>query len=57
MAKAGSAQEALGTFTPWMMHSFLENAAPVAFHFQVLIDWNTIVEMADEFLKEIKRLG
>lgn len=47
-------QEQLGKFTPFMMHSFLEGAAPVVFHFQVLADWNTVVEMADEFLKEIK---
>jgi hypothetical protein len=46
-------QEALGTFTPWMMHSFSENAAPVPFHYQILADWNTVVEMADQFLKEI----
>jgi hypothetical protein len=46
-------QEALGTFTPWMMHSFSENAAPVPFHYQILIDWNTVVEMADKFLGEI----
>ena len=46
-------QEALGTFTPWMMHSFSEGTAPVAFHPQVLADWNTAVEMAHEFLKEI----
>jgi hypothetical protein len=46
-------QEHLGTFTPWMMHSFLEDAAPVSFHFQTLVDWNTVVEMADKFLNEI----
>lgn len=46
-------QEALGTFTPLMIHSFLEGARPVAFHPQVLADWNTVVEMADEFRKEI----
>jgi hypothetical protein len=49
-------QEALGTFTPWMMHSFSEGAAPVSFHFQVLIDWNTVVEMADKFLQELLSL-
>jgi hypothetical protein len=48
-------QEALGTFTPWMMHSFSENAAPVPFHYQILADWNTVVEMADEFLQELGR--
>jgi hypothetical protein len=46
-------QEALGTFTPWMMHSFSEKASPVLFHYQLLADWNTVVEMADKFLGEI----
>jgi hypothetical protein len=46
-------QEAIGTFTPWMMHSFSEGTAPVAFHPQMLADWNTVVEMADNFRKEI----
>jgi hypothetical protein len=46
-------QEALGTFTPWMMHSFSENAAPVPFHYQLLADWNTVVEMADKFRAEL----
>jgi hypothetical protein len=47
-------QEQLGTFTPFMMHSFLEAATPVSFHFQVLADWNTVVEMADKFLQELR---
>jgi hypothetical protein len=47
-------QEELGTFTPFMMHSFLEAATPLAFHFQVLADWNTVVEMADKFLQELR---
>lgn len=46
-------QEQLGRFTPLMMHSFGEGAPPVAFHFQMLADWNTVAEMADGFLKEI----
>ena len=47
-------QEALGKFTPWMMHSFSEGAVPVAFHFQVLADWNTVVEIANKFLEELR---
>jgi hypothetical protein len=46
-------QEKLGRFTPLMTHSFTERTAPVAFHFQVLADWNTVVEMADTFRSEI----
>ncbi len=45
-------QEALGTFTPWIMHSFSEGTAPVAFHPQMLADWNTVVEIADKFINE-----
>ncbi len=47
-------QEKLGTFTPWMMHSFSEGATPVVFHFQLLADWNTVVEMADQFRAELE---
>jgi hypothetical protein len=47
-------QEDLGTFTPWMMHSFTEGAAPVPFHYQVLADWNTVIEIADKFRAESK---
>jgi hypothetical protein len=42
-------QKDLGRFTPYMMHSFSEGATPVAFHPQVLADWNTVVEIANEF--------
>jgi hypothetical protein len=37
-----------------MMHSFSEGAAPVGFHIQVRADWNTVVEMADKFLEELR---
>lgn len=47
-------QEDLGRFTPYMMHSFSEGAVPVAFHPQVLADWNTVVEIAGEFLQELR---
>jgi hypothetical protein len=49
-------QEDLGRVTPYMTHSISENAPLVPFHFQILADWNTVVEMADEFLKEVRRL-
>ena len=51
--KLDADQEQLGRFTPYMMHSFSEGASPVVFHFQILADWNTVIEMADEFRKEI----
>ena len=46
-------QEELGRFTPYMMHSFSEGASPMPFHFQMLADWNTVVEMATRFFQEI----
>jgi hypothetical protein len=46
-------QEELGKLTSFMMHSFSEGARPVGFHFQVLADWNTVVELADKFLREL----
>jgi hypothetical protein len=49
-------QKSLGTFTPWIMHSFSENASPVPFHCQILADWNTVVEMADTFRQELHSL-
>jgi hypothetical protein len=47
-------QNELGKITPFMMHSFSEGALPVGFHYQVLSDWNTVVEMADKFLQELR---
>jgi hypothetical protein len=44
-------QEKLGNFNPAMMHSYVEGARPVVFHFQVLADWNTVAEIAEMFLK------
>ena len=47
----------LAIITPFMTHSFSEGARPVGFHFQVLADWNTVVEMADKFLQELRPSG
>jgi hypothetical protein len=46
-------QKALATFVPVMMHSFEEKAKPVAFHSQMLIDFLTIEELAEEILGEL----
>jgi hypothetical protein len=45
-------QEKLGKFDPVMTHSFNEAARPVVFHIQMLADWNTVVEIAERFLKQ-----
>lgn len=48
-------QRALGKFVPCMTHSYVEETKPIVFHAQVFADWNTIAQMAEEFLKEINR--
>jgi len=45
--------EMLGKFVPWMTHSFSENSPPVAFHAQIIADWNTVVQVAENFIKEL----
>lgn len=47
-------QDNLGRFLPWMLHSFSENALPVEFHVRLLVDWETIIDFSEEFLKELK---
>jgi hypothetical protein len=46
-------QRQLTFFRPWMQHSFIEEADPVAFHSQMLADFNTIDEMANKMLDEL----
>ena len=47
-------QTKLGTFTPAMIHSHGESPF-VFFHPQILADWNTVAEITDAFLKEVKK--
>ena len=46
----------LGRFTPAMTHSQSEARGSVAFHAQVLADWNTVAEIASRFLTQLNRL-
>jgi hypothetical protein len=46
-------QVQLGTFRPWMQHSFEEGAKPVVFHPQLLSDFLGLAELADKLLKEL----
>jgi hypothetical protein len=48
-------QRKLGKFVPCMTHSYVEETKPIVFHAQVFSDWNTIAQMAEEFLKELRR--
>lgn len=48
-------QKKLGRFRPWMMHSCTENAPSIAFHPQLLADFNTVDEFGREMLMELGR--
>ncbi len=47
--------EILGSFIPWMTHSFEEESKRVVFHAQIIADWNTVVEISELFIKELKK--
>lgn len=47
--------ETLGKFEPLITHSFSENSAPVAFHPQIIVDWNTVIEISEHFLAELNK--
>jgi hypothetical protein len=47
--------EDIGKFVPWMTHSFSERSRQVVFHAQMIADWNTIVEISEKFLVELKK--
>ena len=53
-AELSQEQHKLGTFVPGITHSFSENAPVAIFHAQVLSDWNTIIELSDKVLEELK---
>jgi hypothetical protein len=46
-------QKALAMFTPCMTHSFEEEAKPIVFHSQMLIDFLTVEELAKKMLGEL----
>ncbi|MBF0356385.1 MAG: hypothetical protein HQL43_14220 [Alphaproteobacteria bacterium] len=54
-SRLSRAQDALGVFRPWIMHSFREEANPVWFHAQILADFNTIYEIGRKMLEELDR--
>ncbi|PZP84032.1 MAG: hypothetical protein DI582_09790 [Azospirillum brasilense] len=47
--------EALGTFVPWMTHSFGENSPQAVFHAQIIADWNTVMQVWEKFIEELNR--
>jgi hypothetical protein len=46
-------QDRLCKFLPVMTHSFKENAPYVIFHPQILVDWKTVIELSEMFLKDL----
>jgi hypothetical protein len=48
-------QKALATFVPYMTHSFGEEAKPIVFHSQILIDFLTVEELAIKLFGELDR--
>ena len=48
-------QKKLGRFRPWMTHSRTENAHSIAFHPQLLADFNTVDEFGRKMLEELAR--
>ena len=44
----------IGTFIPWMTHSFGETSPQAVFHAQIIADWNTVAELSENFIKELK---
>ena len=48
-------QDEIGTYSPLMMHSYIENAQPIFFHPQIICDALTINEIGLLFLKYLPR--
>lgn len=49
-------QAALGHFEPVIMHSYGEGARPIRFHVQMLADYATVVEFAENVTAEVDGL-
>ncbi|MDP2206880.1 MAG: hypothetical protein Q8K65_11300 [Alphaproteobacteria bacterium] len=47
--------ETLGKFVPWMTHSFGEKSPQAVFHAQIIADWNTVVQISENFLEELNK--
>lgn len=54
-AQLDDAQDALGQFEPIMMHSVSESPGSIAFHREMLVDFHTIEEIAQEVLTDLRR--
>lgn len=50
-----ASQEKMHVFRPWMLHSFQEQAKPIPFHMQLLINFNTIDELGQKLLQALDK--
>jgi hypothetical protein len=48
-------QKKLGRFRPWITHSRIESANAIAFHPQLIADFNTVDEFGRKMLEELVR--
>lgn len=46
-------KDRLGTFRPWMTHSFSEQSPQIVFHAQILDDWNQVMEISEKFIEQL----
>jgi hypothetical protein len=46
----------LARFTPWIQHSFEEEARPIEFYPQLIVDFLTIEELAWKMLDELNSI-
>jgi hypothetical protein len=53
--RLGVELRAVGSFKPWMKHSFTDPTPPVVFHAQVLADFATVEEICQRVLAELDR--
>jgi hypothetical protein len=49
-------RDGLESFDPVIMHSFGEHARPVAFHTQMMNDFNNLTKIAWKMIEEIRSL-
>jgi hypothetical protein len=55
--KCRSKQFRLGVFQPMILHSLSQHSATIWLHPQVLTDFNTVEDIAQKFLDELRRTG
>lgn len=49
-------KDSLGRSSPYMTHSETDNSGYIVFHAQLLSDWNTLLQLFDNFMKELNKI-